>query len=362
MKKTTTKIARASLLLLISITVTLVFDSSHGLHLDVHDEPSTIISQSKNFTVQANDTVVLPCVVRNLPTSKFAIWNQCDDPACQRLRFLLTVNKDNFVEDLRFRVINNNNKNKEESINVKRNNQFEIVDNLSPKTTAAPTKVDSWNLEIRKFSKADEGCYQCQLNTGSTFNMKTIHYCLKLQTKVITDLNKVTINVNEPIRLKCLSDEQVRLSHIKWFKNGLRIKSGSKHNNRSSYPIIEKNPPPPPQGNVNSNNINDANSNFMSTTLFIKHATLDDSGVYACKFGHLKEQIELNVVVSGAGGGGLNGANGSDRSIKSSEIRSSPDTFGNMGQSSSAVVMKQTSSLAFITIAIAIGVLFDPFY
>lgn len=115
-------------------------------------EESRIASESKNFTVHANETVHLPCVVKRAPQT-IVIWNQCEDVNCNHIRNLLIVNKENFVNDLRFRVLIDNEK----------------IEN----------GYENWNLEIRKFSKNDEACYQCQLNS---FQTKSIHYCLKLQS------------------------------------------------------------------------------------------------------------------------------------------------------------------------------------
>lgn len=116
-------------------------------------EQSHIVSESKNFTVHANETVHLDCVVKR-SSQTIVIWNQCDDANCNHIRNLLIVNKENFVNDLRFRVLLDNEK------------------------TDSP--FENWSLEIRKFGKNDEACYQCQLNS---FQTKSIHYCLKLQSK-----------------------------------------------------------------------------------------------------------------------------------------------------------------------------------
>lgn len=107
------------------------------------------------------------------------IWNQCDDSNCNQLRNPLTVNKDNFIEDLRFRVLS-------ENLNSSAfSSTFKNIDELEQKSLNAnnensKTDVNSWTLEIRRFGKSDEACYQCQLNS---FRVKTIHYCLKLQSK-----------------------------------------------------------------------------------------------------------------------------------------------------------------------------------
>lgn len=116
-------------------------------------QESHIVSESKNFTVHANETVHLPCAVKRT-SQTIVIWNQCEDANCNHIRNLLIVNKENFVNDLRFRV---------------------LVDNEK-----ISSDLENWNLEIRKFGKSDEACYQCQLNS---FQTKSIHYCLKLQSK-----------------------------------------------------------------------------------------------------------------------------------------------------------------------------------
>ena len=171
---------------------------------------SAIISTSHNLTVYANETVLLPCVVRKTDNT-IVIWNQCEDPACQQLRSPLTINKENFIEDLRFRVLAAESATAAETasqssvdelqasfdeVNTVRDDgskgEFVLLLRRSsgpvladPAVSAASDSADqtmsltSWNLEIRKFTKADEACYQCQLNT---FQPQTIHYCLKLQS------------------------------------------------------------------------------------------------------------------------------------------------------------------------------------
>ena len=106
------------------------------------------------------------------------VWNQCEDPYCNQLRNPLTINKDNFIEDLRFRILSENLQNFTENSDNINNNNFDSDSKISGDN--AKKNINSWTLEIRRFSKADEGCYQCQLNS---LKMKTIHYCLKLQSK-----------------------------------------------------------------------------------------------------------------------------------------------------------------------------------
>jgi hypothetical protein len=98
------------------------------------------------------------------------IWNQCEDPSCNQLRILLTVNKDNFIEDLRFRVLKEN-LNNSTTVNHKINQKLINKDNIH--------HIKNWNLEIRKFSHQDQACYQCQLNS---YKPKAVHYCIKLQS------------------------------------------------------------------------------------------------------------------------------------------------------------------------------------
>ena len=91
---------------------------------------------------------------------------------------------------------------------------------------------------------------------------------------------QLTVRLNEPIRLKCFSDENVRLSNIKWYRNGHKLVEESQTPNG---PIIDRKP-------VN---------NHLYSTLHIKQATLNDAGTYTCKFGHLKETIHVSVAISG---------------------------------------------------------------
>lgn len=260
---------------------------------DYSDDNSLILSRSNNLTVHANETIILPCIVQKAPNT-VVIWNQCEDPSCSQLRIPLTVNKENFIEDLRFRVLSENIKTTTTVATVKNIKSLSSLNSKELSFTYETSRADvsSWNLEIRKFSKSDEGCYQCQLNS---FKDKAIHYCLKLQTKVYAKPTQLTVRLNESIKLKCYSDENVRLSHIKWYRNGHKLVEEPEASSNHGL-IIERKP------------IN----NHLHSTLLIKQATLNDAGTYTCKFGHLKSDMHVNVAVSG------------DK-LKSSEIRSNPD-------------------------------------
>ena len=183
---------------------------------NTNNEP-IILSRSYNMTVHANKTIKLPCIVKHTANT-IVIWNQCDDVMCNKLRIPLTINKENFIEDLRFRIlyenffknktsdkiqnkinpINSDLKNNIEIVKKLENNKREIKKKHSHKhhhkynyydeskrnliTTPSFTStenVNSWTLEIRKFSKKDEGCYQCQLNS---FQQNSIYYCLKIKS------------------------------------------------------------------------------------------------------------------------------------------------------------------------------------
>lgn len=88
---------------------------------------------------------------------------------------------------------------------------------------------------------------------------------------------KTTVRVNSPIRLKCTTDENVRLSHIKWLHNGHRLDESI-----TSEMIVDKK----------------VHHDHIYTTLFIKHASANDAGVYVCKFGQTAgEKIFVDVVV-----------------------------------------------------------------
>jgi hypothetical protein len=90
----------------------------------------------------------------------------------------------------------------------------------------------------------------------------------------------LTVRLNESIKLKCFSDENVRLSHIKWYRNGHKLNEEPQTANNL---VIERK----------------SANNHLYSTLNIKQATLNDAGTYTCKFGHLKETMHVNVAVSG---------------------------------------------------------------
>lgn len=131
------------------------------------------------------------------------------------MRSPLTINKDNFIEDLRFRVLTENvnelaagssvtvkngenevenefganlpfkrNINSDRDVNAGAGTGASEIDHPSSLLNVNEPQngklaLTSWNLEIRKFSKNDEACYQCQLNS---FKYKAIHYCLTLKS------------------------------------------------------------------------------------------------------------------------------------------------------------------------------------
>lgn len=87
---------------------------------------------------------------------------------------------------------------------------------------------------------------------------------------------KLTVKINNPIRLKCSTDEKVRLSTIKWYRNGHRI---ADETNLNEF-LVEKK----------------VLDDHIYTTLAIKHATIADAGIYVCKFGHMSEKIFVDVL------------------------------------------------------------------
>ncbi len=108
------------------------------------------------------------------------------------MRNPLTVNKDNFIQDLRFRVLFENVKykskvNDEDEPKLNTSNTNYRYRSLNEDDTEKSSDVNKWILEIRKFSKKDEGCYQCQLNS---FRTKTIHYCVHIQSNYDTMLHE----------------------------------------------------------------------------------------------------------------------------------------------------------------------------
>ena len=84
--------------------------------------------------------------------------------------------------------------------------------------------------------------------------------------------------MNSPIRLKCSTDENIRLSNIKWLHNGHRLVDETTGANEF---VIEKK----------------VHHDHIFTTLHIKNAKPTDSGTYTCKFGQMNEKIHVEVIV-----------------------------------------------------------------
>lgn len=106
------------------------------------------------------------------------------------------------------------------------------------------------------------------------------------------------MQLDEPIKLKCSTDENLRISSIKWYRNGHRI--------------TEENNP-----NVQIERI--AANDYIHSTLTIRKSTPSDAGSYMCKFDKLHEKIHVDVVI------GLKGA--SSGNIFSSNFNLFMETF-----------------------------------
>lgn len=93
----------------------------------------------------------------------------------------------------------------------------------------------------------------------------------------MTRPRKLTVRVNSPIRLKCSTDENVRLSNIKWLQNGHRLVDEA--SSSKEFDIDKK-----------------VHHDHIFTTLHIKHAALTDAGTYTCRFGQMSEKIHVDVI------------------------------------------------------------------
>lgn len=108
------------------------------------------------------------------------VWNQCEDASCNEVRNLLTVDKENFIQDMRIRVVFDSRpslKRPEIETGSRLANHSTHRHRHSDKISSSDPNIHAWNLEIRRVSKNDEGCYQCQLNS---FQQNTIHYCIRV--------------------------------------------------------------------------------------------------------------------------------------------------------------------------------------
>ena len=95
---------------------------------------------------------------------------------------------------------------------------------------------------------------------------------------------KITVRVDEPIKLNCHSDNNVILSQVKWYHNGHLV-----HENLAQGIIIEKRP----------------TLDEMHSTLIIRNALFNNAGTYVCKFGQLHERINLEIIGEKARSSGI---------------------------------------------------------
>ena len=116
---------------------------------------------------------------------------------------------------------------------------------------------------------------------------------------------KQTVVVGDRILLKCKTDESVRMSSVKWYRNGHRIAS----NHHANISIS-------------------TDKDFMHTSILIAKSTLADAGSYSCKFDHIHARTHVNVVA--ASGKSRQSIHNPGLMPKSTSERSNPETNGSI--------------------------------
>lgn len=84
------------------------------------------------------------------------------------------------------------------------------------------------------------------------------------------------MSVGNRLELKCQTDENVRLSSIKWYRDGHRLIT-NKHINIHSH----------------------HENNMMHSRLVIPKSTFHSKGTYSCKFDDIHARMYVNVVAAG---------------------------------------------------------------
>ncbi len=133
--------------------------------------------------------------------------------------------------------------------------------------------------------------------------------------KVTAKPKKITVRLNEPLKLRCFSDELVHTNSIKWFKNGHRLADEGHHQGKAG----EENTHHHKQLNATNTLIEKKVINEqVFTSLYIRHAGMNDAGVYMCKFGHIHDKIFVDVIINDSGSG--------VKHKSSAEVRSNDET------------------------------------
>ena len=104
---------------------------------------------------------------------------------------------------------------------------------------------------------------------------------------------KLTVQIGEKISLKCSTEENVRMSTIKWYRNGHKLTENARI-------TIEKH----------------AADDLMHSYLIINESTMNDAGIYSCKFDKLHGRIHVDIIV----------ADERKQVVKSSLPRSNPES------------------------------------
>ena len=115
----------------------------HHHHHRQHINHPKIINGNTNITTYEGDTTVLPCEIANLDKNH-VIWFKIGK---DRSPLMLTVGIEQFSRNMRYRVMRGNDPND-------------------------MNNVESWNFEIRKVNKEDEGLYQCHVKINQKHQIK----------------------------------------------------------------------------------------------------------------------------------------------------------------------------------------------
>ncbi|RMZ95528.1 igLON family member 5 [Brachionus plicatilis] len=160
-----------------------------------YNEPKIVTKQTRLVSFEYH-TVILPCVVENLPQEMPVIWQY--GKRDENNQTVLTVGATQLENNYRMR----------------------LMTNLSANDQSQMGKRIVYNLEIRKVSCQDSGWYECQLPTKPT-QINYVH--LEVLTMPKIEVSGKIARLGEPFELTCKVKNLPQRYQLTWYLNGQKI-------------------------------------------------------------------------------------------------------------------------------------------
>lgn len=208
-----------------------------------HRHHQSMIKTTRNITAQVGHSVFLHCFVESSSSDQKVMVSWI------RLRdfHLLTVGDFTYTSDERF-----------------------VVRSTTSGSGSNPFSDQDWSLSIKHVSLNDEGIYECQVNSEpprSTFY--SLRVLVPQTTMIGSQSSDMFVRAGHALQLTCrLTDSPEVPSLVFWYRNDRMI----------NYDLIQEN-----YGSITLTKEIGRENSFISR-LFVKKASLNDSGNYSCHF------------------------------------------------------------------------------